>query len=206
MRKISFMLVALFLGLTAMAQPVVDNAIIPVSVNLNSILRLNVTSGGNIEFTVSNIDQYTGGIVNSDNYDTKFTVASSVDFNVIMYAEDGFTGTDDGTHAFPVGNVGYILESTGSGDANSVNYDFINDAGDGTFSDMTALSDVSGTTIITGISGESAGNTTKNAFTINWELATPAVDGANGGLGTLLSQSIPPDRYTTNVFLVLESQ
>lgn len=204
MKKLSFLFVGLLLGLATIAQPVVDNAIIPVSVNLNSILRLNVTSGGNIEFTVNNIDQYTSGIINTDNYDTKFTVASSVDFDVIMYAEGGFMGTDGASTAFDETNVGYILSMEASATGlEGTNYNFITSIGDNVNSDMNVLSTTSGTEIITAVAGQSAGNTLKNSFVINWELATPAVD-AVSGLGSLMSQSIAPDRYTTNVFLVLE--
>ncbi|MCB9002091.1 MAG: hypothetical protein H6537_09000 [Bacteroidales bacterium] len=45
----------------AFGQAVNDQAIIPVSVTLNSILRLTVVSGGNIDFVVNTIDQYTSG-------------------------------------------------------------------------------------------------------------------------------------------------
>ena len=83
MKKVSLFLLGMVMGLALLAQPVVDNAIIPVAVNLNSILRLNVTSGGNIEFTVSTIDQYNNGIATGPRYYTDFTVASSVDFDVI---------------------------------------------------------------------------------------------------------------------------
>lgn len=208
MKKLSFLLVGLLLGLATIAQPVVDNAIIPVSVNLNSILRLNVTSGGNIEFTVNNIDQYTSGIVNSPRYDTKFTVASSVDFNVLMYAEGDLLGADNTAHTLPVDNVGYILENTGSGAPSGTNYTFINDAGTGDVSTITPLNATATTAIITGVDGASAGNTAKNAFTIHWELATTGGAAPLTGVNTtgisLLAQSIAPDRYTTNVFLVLE--
>lgn len=207
MKKITFLFAGLLIGLATIAQPVVDNAIIPVSVNLNSILRLNVSSGGNIEFTVNNIDQYTTGVLNSDRYDTKFTVASSVDFNVLMYAEAAnFLGSDNTANVLPIDNVGYILESTGTGNANGAEYDFINDAGDGTLSTITPLNATATTAIITGVGGAAAGNTLQNAFTINWELATGALTAVNTTAASLLAQSVAPDRYTTNVFLVLEPQ
>jgi hypothetical protein len=201
MKKVSLFLIGVLLGLSVIAQPVVDNAIIPVAVNLNSILRLNVTSGGNIEFSVNNIDQYTDGIANSDNYDTKFTVASSVDFDVIMYAEGGFIGTDDGTNAFPVDNVGYIIESTGTAVITG-KYQL-----EGAFdnpSDITPLSTTVTHELISGVDGGSAGNATDNAFTINWELATANLIAANTTGESLLQQSLPADRYSTNVFLVLQ--
>ena len=70
---------------------------------LNSILRLNVTSGGNIEFTINNIDQYTAGIANGTRYDTKFTVASSVDFNVLMYAR--MAHDENGIEIYPTTSI-----------------------------------------------------------------------------------------------------
>ena len=62
MRKLFYSLALLFLSQVSFGQAVNDQAIIPVSVTLNSILRLTVVSGGNIEFVVNTIDQYTGGI------------------------------------------------------------------------------------------------------------------------------------------------
>ncbi|MDA3867961.1 MAG: hypothetical protein PF489_14615, partial [Salinivirgaceae bacterium] len=154
----------------------------------------------------NNIDQYTSGIVNSDNYDTKFTVASSVDFNVLMYAEGGFMGTDGASTAFDEENVGYILAMDAAATGlEATNYTFITSAGNGINSNMNVLSTTSTTAIITGLPGFSAGSTAQNSFVINWELATPAVETVSS-LGSLMSQSIAPDRYTTNVFLVLDSQ
>src|SRR6056297_2087867 len=112
------------------AQGVSDKAVIPVAVTLNSILRLNIVSGGNIEFAFNNLLEYQNGIPNSDAYDTRFTVASSQDWNVEMYVEDDvFVGTDvtdttGGSHTMPLNNVGYEVTYNGSG--NSGNYTFHN--------------------------------------------------------------------------------
>jgi hypothetical protein len=59
MRKFLFGFVMLFLSQLGYGQAVNDQAVIPVSITLNSILRLTVVSGGNIDFVVNTIDQYT---------------------------------------------------------------------------------------------------------------------------------------------------
>lgn len=201
MRKITLSLVALLItGAVAFSQAVADQAIIPVSVSLNSILRLNVTSGGNIEFVVNTITDYSTGIANTARYDTKFTVASSVDFNVLLYAEDlTMIGTDNPAHTLALANVGYQISVDGTG-TEGTNWDITSD---GT---TTVLTSTATTEAISAITGFAAGDVAKNAFTINWELCTAAVRSAAGGVGaanTLLAQSKDPDRYTTNVFLVL---
>ncbi len=208
MKKLTLLLVAfVVMSVTAFGQAVSDNAVIPVSINLNSILRLNVTSGGNIEFTVNTIEQYTSGIINTDLYDTRFTVASSVDFNVLLYAEDGtFMGVDNSANSMPLDNVGYQIEADGTGAA-GINWD-LETAGDDP-SATTLLTATSTHQAITSLANAGAGGTAQNAFIINWELATDGVGidviGESGQL-SLLEQSLAPDRYTTNVFLILEAQ
>ena len=109
MKKITLSIIALFFaGQMSFAQAVSEHAIIPVSVTLNSILRLNVVTGGNIEFVVNTIDQYTNGISNSTQYTTNFTVASSTDFDVTLMAEDAtLIGSDNSAHTMTLDNIGY---------------------------------------------------------------------------------------------------
>ena len=52
MKKLLLISVGLIMACLTQAQPVSDNATIPIGVTLNSILRLTVVSGGNIEFVV----------------------------------------------------------------------------------------------------------------------------------------------------------
>jgi hypothetical protein len=197
MKRIQTLLIAILLAGGIMAQPVVDNAIIPVSVTLNSILRLNVTSGSNIEFAVNTLDQYTNGIANSDQHDTDFTVASSVDFVVELYAEDAtLIGSDlaSGANTMPLDNIGFTLAETGTG-SDPANWDL--DPNPGTVVALTNSPD----TIINSTNGAGAGDITQNAFKIEWECGT-----GNGGMNgtSLLNQDLPADRYSTNVFLVLQ--
>lgn len=194
MKKISLLLLSISFAFVSYAQPVSDNAVIPVSVNLNSILRLNVTSGGNIEFTFTNIDQYTNGLENTDRYDTHFTVASSVDFDVVLSTEDAtFIGADNPANTMDLDFVGYDIESNGSG-AETTNWTF--PAGLVTLQQNPALP------IVSSVANNGAGDVNQNSFIINWECGTPAT---HGGV-SILASSIPADRYTTNVYLVLSAQ
>ncbi|MFP4605983.1 MAG: hypothetical protein ACLFNJ_11450, partial [Bacteroidales bacterium] len=89
MKKLIVLLLVVFFGvnLQSFSQAVDDRAVVPVSVTLNSILRLNVESGGNIEFNFNTLEQYENGISGidqDDQYSTKLTIASSVDWDLIM--------------------------------------------------------------------------------------------------------------------------
>ena len=207
MKKLLIGIVALLLsGSVLFAQPVSDNAVIPVSVTLNSILRLNIVSGGNIEFAVNTLLQYTDGIENSTGYDTKFTVATSVDYNVLMYAEAAtMVGGDlsGGSNTLPVGNVCYVMENTGTA-VNGTDLNVIGDGDDDGLSDLVQdLDNVASTQVVLDIGGTSAGDIEKNAFTIHWELGT-ALCRVESGLLSLLAQGKPSDRYSVNVFLELD--
>lgn len=194
MRKLLFTLALAVLSQVSFGQAVNDQAIIPVSVTLNSILRLTVVSGGNIDFVVNTIDQYTSGI-NSGGADarwqTNFTVSSSQDFDVTLQAEDAtLFGQDDPGHTMLLNNIGFDLTESGSG-VDLTNWTLP--------AAVLALTNVA-QNIVTGAVGASAGDATQNNFTIQWRLGT--------GEGTmnsssLLAQSLTPDRYITNVFLEL---
>ncbi|HOG18965.1 MAG TPA: hypothetical protein PKW37_00790, partial [Salinivirgaceae bacterium] len=190
------------------AQPVADNAIIPVSVTLNSILRLNVVSGGNIEFVVNTLDDYAAGINNGgDNarYHTTFTVASSIDFKVTMNSETpNFVSSTGGGVNPPLNNLGYELQYDGSG--GSVG----GDPGDsyllcGADQETSAVQALQSNPfeIITSIDGGGAGDVAKNRFIIRWRFGTQ--EGIDMIKKSILEQSIAADRYTVNVFLVLSS-
>ena len=98
MKKLSLSLIAVVLALTtAFSQPISDMGIIPVGVTLNSILRLNVTGGGNLEYSVSTMQQYLTGIPAGAPYYTTFTVASSVEWSLDLYSDNAnFTGVTTG--------------------------------------------------------------------------------------------------------------
>ena len=194
MKKITITFFAIIFSFTAaFAQPVSDQGIIPVGVTLNSILRLNITSGGNIEYVVNTIEQYTNGIAVNPLYQTHFTVASSVDFDVDLYGDAAtFIGVDDAANTIALDNLGYGLVYQGAGGADGVNWDLI--AG------IQPLT-IAAARIIDGVyPGQAAGDVNINNFRIEWRLGT-----SEGGMNatSLLQQSISSDRYVVNVILDL---
>lgn len=131
----------LFAGST-MAQAVRDRNIVPLAVNLNQVLRLTVTDGGNIEFVFNSIDDYKNGI-SADNalsapadpenagtannpatssamYVTKFTVASSTRWKLDFGSEQAaLEGTDNPANSLALDNVGFTLVNQGTHDFNT---------------------------------------------------------------------------------------
>lgn len=101
-----------FMGQVAFAQPVSDNAVIPMGITLSSVLRLNVVSGGNIEFVFASVNDFQNGLA-GDMYRTNLTVESSTDWGLSVYANDfaGSAGT------FGVGIVDYGIQDNGSTNA-----------------------------------------------------------------------------------------
>lgn len=196
MKKLTILFASVILTVSAaFSQPVSDHGVIPIGVTLNSILRLNITSGGNMEFIVSTIDQYTNGILNANRYDTHFTVASSVDFNVNLTPDqDNFVGVGDATNTLDLDNLGFTTVSEGTG-------------ADGTNWTLAAISvfanAATAVPIVTSISGLGAGDVAQNAFVINWEFGTK---NAPMTATSLLAQSIPADRYVINVLVDLVAQ
>jgi len=164
-------------------QAIKDNAVIPVSITLNSILRLTVTSGGNIQFVVNTIDQYTGGISNQDQYTTMFTVSSSRDFIVEMYAEDAtFVGQETGL-TMDLDFLRFTMAGTGPS----------------ALAGLNPLTAAGSATEIVGTSGTPADAGGQLDYEILWELGTEAGN-------SLLEANLPADIYITNVFLSLVPQ
>ncbi len=196
MKKLVLGAAMLLFAQFSFGQAVNDNAIIPVSVTLNSILRLTVVSGGNIEFVVNTIDDYTDGI-NSGGADTRyhtiFTVSSSQDFDVTLRSEENnLLGQDDTSNELLGTNVGYNL--TGGTGVDGTNWDL-----PGTIEGLSSTA----ATIVEGAAALAAGDAVQNRFVIQWRLGTQ--EGNMAGT-SLLAQSNPADRYVTNVFLELSSK
>jgi len=90
MKKLYSCLVALVLSASmSFAQPINDQVVIPIGVTINSITRMSVVSGGNIEFVFSSLADYTNGITG---YSTVIQLASSEVVTVRLLADGPFTG------------------------------------------------------------------------------------------------------------------
>lgn len=194
----------------AISQPVSDMGVIPIGVTLNSIIRLNIVKGGNIEFVVNTFSQFDLGVAPNAGYETDFTVASSVNFDVELQAENDFLiGQLDVLNKMSIKNLGYIITHTGSlGSPDPANT--IPPAAGFNWSLPTVIQilKTTVTTIVEGselIATPSAGDVAQNAFKIAWQLSTSTVLGDAAGFGDattkLLAQNLKSDRYVVNVFL-----
>lgn len=205
---------ALVFAGSAFAQPVSDRVVIPIAVTLNQILRIHVINGGNIEFVFNTIDDYKTGIANQPMYQTDIVIASSTDWSLDMGAETAnWDGTDDPLNVglFPSDNIGFTIASTGGfggiGAANETQMGgFYSDA-DANANGLAAYSAPGAEQLLQPGALGNAGDVADNAFTISWECGLGLGTGANPTNGsTLLVQSLPPDRYVSNVLIDLVAQ
>jgi hypothetical protein len=205
MKKLILLFSGLFLMANISSAQVDDRAVIPVAVTLNSILRLNVVSGGNIEFNFNTLNDYTTGIPTSPAHQTELTIASSVNWELAMYTEDAtLIGTDDagGLNTLALNNIGYRISYAGNG--------VIGDYLIPSLADTRAL--IAGEVPVIGSSAPAtisiAGDINKNSFIVHWRCGTGGVGGADAAsdmIGqNILQQSAKADRYATNVFLILK--
>jgi len=188
MRKLVLGAAMLLFAQFGFGQVVSDQAVIPVSVTLNSILRLSVLSGGNIQFVVNTIDEYSAGIPNSDRYTTTFAVASSRVFDVFLNAET--------TDLISTDNAGLTM------DLDNIGYEVPDNLGGGTF--IGAVSGLTNAQVLV-VDDSPAGNSSSadNQFSILWRLGTGE---AGMNAASLLDQNITADNYVTSVFLVVVPQ
>ena len=89
-KSVWVLLVLALFSQPALSQNLKDKDFSFVSISLDQVLRLNVTSGGNVEFVFNSIDQYENGI-NSGGasvfYQTDIEVASSTRWYLEMGAD-----------------------------------------------------------------------------------------------------------------------
>ncbi len=197
MKKLLLGFISLILvGQVGFSQPVSDQAVIPMAITVNSILRLNIVSGGNIEFVFNSINDVSSGIANATAYDTRFTVASTTNWTLNFGTDLGaFTATGGGT--IPLDMVALILADDAGGNCftggrcdNTVAYS----PGGG----IGVL--VNSGTLISNGTGN-VGNSTVNAFVINWECNTANATSRFTAAGGTVNAA--PGRYSANVFLSL---
>ena len=221
MKKLTFLLAGFLLyGTTSNAQAVRDRNVIPLAVNLNQVLRMSITDGGNIEFTFNSIDDYRFGLsgdaatsvsanpaTSDPMYVSNFIIASSTRWELSYGSEEAtFIGTDNPANTLTLDNVGFSLV------ANTI-HQF------GT--EITSVPTVDGAEVsaleqfpvvlITdnGDPLSSAGDVLDNDFTMTWRAGTAEAGAAPAQMNTVVlleqSPSPAPDRYITNVLFELAS-
>jgi hypothetical protein len=225
MKKINFVAIMLFCGLTAFGQAVKDRNVIPVAVNLNQVLRMTITNGGNIEFVFNTIDDYKTGLSETTKagavgfYETDFTVSSSTRWKLTYGSETAtFMGTDVPSNTLALDNVGFRLTESGAHSWGSA----AQGAGTGELYSSYTLNGVDivklptyPTTLIEDnnqdgsalTKGSNAGDASDNTFKLTWRAGTK--EGAT--VATQMNQialidqpNVAPDRYVTNVLFDLE--
>jgi hypothetical protein len=219
MKKIFLATATIFMFSTmGFGQAVRDRNVIPVAVNLNQVLRMTVTNGGNIEFVFNTIDEYKNGIDGTGNsfYQTNFTVASSTRWALTYGAEDAtFIGTDNPANALALDNVGFGITEAGTHDfeaagsaKNSSDVELFSTPTDNA-SLVTALQ-VYPVLLIEDndrVGFANAGDGTDNDFTLTWYCGTSEAGAVGYEMNTvpLIDQqpSPVPDRYQTNVIFEL---
>lgn len=220
----------LMVSLIGFSQAVKDRQVIPVAVNLNQVLRMTITNGGNIEFVFNSIDDYrdglsadaaTSGSANPATaeafYQTDFTVASSTRWSLTYGSEEAtFIGTDNPANTLALNNVGFTLvnngthafELAGAAKQNTAASSLYSAPTDNT-SQVAGLEDYPAALIEDNDSGtvSNAGDATENSFSLLWRCGTTEVGTAPITMAaeSLLNQqpSPTPDRYVTNVLFEL---
>jgi hypothetical protein len=227
MKKLSLFAIMLFCGLTAFSQAVKDRNVIPVAVNLNQVLRMTITNGGNIEFVFNTIDDYKNGLsaqavsaaanpaASASMYKTDFTVASSSRWALSYGTEEAtFLGTDHPATTFAIDNVGFTITNTGLNTFEGTGLAQGTTAGASLFSTSTdnantvAALEVYPVVLIedNGTTNANAGDAADNKFTLNWRCGTAEAGTVVPMNAVKLIDQSPspvPDRYVVNVLFEL---
>ena len=219
MTKIYSIAIALITMTTgSYGQAVRDRNVIPLAVNLNQVLRMSITDGGNIEFTFNSIEDYRlglsgdAGTSGSSNpatsdpmYVSNFIIASSTRWELSYGSEQPtFIGTDNPGNTLTLDNVGFTLLSNGIHTFGTE----LTSAPTVDGSEVSALEQFP-VVLITDNSDplSSAGDVLDNDFTIIWRAGTAEVGAAPATMNpiVLLEQnpSPNPDRYVTSVLFEL---
>ena len=234
MKKLILSFLAFGIISSGISQAVSDRTTVPIAVNLNQVLRLNILNGGNIEFTFNTISQYESGINSAGGtvgnvagvpgplpaavagaggfYQTQFTVAASNNWEIHMGAEDAtLIGTDNAANTLALDNIGYSIASTGNHEFNAgvggVAGEVLISTPTANGANIVALTQFPGAAALVDYDPLSAANE-GNAGNIadNAITITWRVGTAEGTMNTvaLINQDVPADRYVTNVLFDLQ--
>ncbi len=228
MKKVLLTTAALLVfGAGIFAQAVKDRQVIPVSVNLNQVLRMTITNGGNIEFVFNSIDDYRNGLsadaltsvsanpgTSEDFYQTDFTVSSSTRWMINYGSEQAtFIGTDNPANTLALDNVGFSLVNSGTHVFEIAGGALGLTPGTSLFSaptdngnDIAALQAYPVALLQDNDDDISnAGDATENDFSLLWRCGTSEGTVTPMNPVSLLNEqpSPEPDRYVTNVIFEL---
>ena len=206
-------------------QVVRDDEQIVANVNLTQILRLNISNGGNINFSFNSINDYKNGVgalssasgvgASSNNstafFKTDFSVSSSTNWLLNFGADQAtFIGTDNPANLLPLNNVGFTLIENGVYTTGAGNNLISTLTGDFSATSVSALLAYPQILINKGAL-TNAGDVLDNNFTIFWQCGTASLQGlAPIAMNTIKIINLPsspaPDNYIANIIFELEAQ
>ena len=115
MKKVLLGLISIIMaGQISFAQPVSDMAVIPMGITIQSVMRLSITKGGNMEFVFKSAADLSAGIPATFGpaYETKGKITTTQNWDLELTTDEGaFTG--DVTGSIPLTVVEFAV-STGS--------------------------------------------------------------------------------------------
>ncbi|MFP4019400.1 MAG: hypothetical protein ACLFUH_09145, partial [Bacteroidales bacterium] len=156
---------------------------------------------GNVEFNFNTLEQYENGISGigqDDQYSTKLTIASSVDWDLIMGAEDDnlvSTDTVDAAGGMDLGYITYAVDDSEAGVSKNVEISF-----DATTGEPDQLPSIGDNTAIIENRTSNAGDVDQNQFRIDWACGSED----DNAIGNLMGSDLTGGRYSTNVFFILQ--
>ena len=177
----------LFAGLTSFAQPVSDMAVIPVGITIQSVMRLTITKGGNMEFVFKNAADIGTGIPAAFGtaYETTGSITATQSWDLELLS-DAATFAGDVAGTLPLTVIEHLVTS---GAANS------SFAGSGA---IPATANATPVELIFCTSSAAASNRGANiAFSIQWAC------GATIATGTAIPTDAVASRYSANFILSL---
>ncbi len=184
MKKVLLGLISIVLtGQICFAQPVSDMAVIPMGITVQSVMRLNITKGGNIEFVFKSAADVNAGLPSSGAYGTTYETSGTIsasqnwDLNLTVDETDFITDNNSGTDLAL--NVVSLDVTTAAGGTPVLQNDVV-------LSSPLTLIDANGTnTLGDGIT-----------FSIQWACGVAAL-ASNTIVGTAAG------RYSANILLTL---
>jgi len=182
-----------------------EQAFVPIILDVSQILRMNIASGGTIEFAFNSIEDYrsgiSGAVAGNNFYITQFNISSSTPW-ILNYGSEIniLQGVDNPINTLPANIIGFELQTTGNYTLGAEINSFITNNG----ADIIGL-DLFPTVLMEPAAGplpRNAGNINDNSFLLVWRCGTSE--------GTMLASNLlelntspASDRYITNVFFEL---
>ncbi len=188
MKKLFLGLISLLLaGQVSFAQPVSDQAVIPMGITIQSVMRLTITRGGNMEFVFKSASDIANGVPSawSSAYQTDGNISASTNWDLELMADAGNFSTN-----IPLNVIEYNVTTS---PANTI-------AGGGTNpGPLPTNLNTNPFDLLTQDTGAGGGDNYGDglSFTVQWAC------GANIAGGAVIPANAAPGRYAVNFILTL---